>query len=82
MSGYDPVSARIRPLLLRLQRESARGSHLPVSFATLCIGLGVPSDLRSRLLRSLISEGYVIEVGIGRVQLTDAGLAQVATPRA
>jgi hypothetical protein len=54
----------------------------PVPFATVCIGLNIPSDLHARLLRHLVDAGYVTEVGIGRVLLTAAGVAQGAARRA
>jgi hypothetical protein len=80
MSGYDPVGIRVQPMLARLHRESVRGTPSPVPFSTVCIGLGIPSDPHTRLLRKRISEGYVTEVSIGRVQLTEAGIAQIAAP--
>ncbi|HET8626235.1 MAG TPA: hypothetical protein VFL91_02390 [Thermomicrobiales bacterium] len=74
MSGYDPVTARVRPILARLQRETARGTPPTVAFAALCTALTVPADLRGRLLRRLLDAGYVTEEG-GRVRLTEAGAA-------
>lgn len=78
MSGYDPVSIRVQPTLARIHREAKRGMAAPVSFATVCIGLKVPSDLHSRLLRHLIDMGYVTEASVGRVQLTEAGTLRIA----
>jgi hypothetical protein len=80
MSGYDPVGIRVQPTLARIHREAQRGMAAPVPFATVCIGLHVPSDLHSRLLRHLVARGYVTETSVGRVQLTAAGNAQ-ATPQ-
>ena len=82
MSGYDPVSVRVQPTLARLHRESRRGMPSPVPFATVCIGLNIPSELRARLLRRLVDAGYVTEVSVGRILLTAAGVAQVAAQRA
>ncbi len=81
MSGYDPVGIRVQPMLARLHRESVRGTPSPVPFSTVCVGMGIPSDLHTKLLRRLISEGYVTEVSIGRVQLSEVGIAQLAMPR-
>ncbi|HEU5326538.1 MAG: hypothetical protein ACTHMJ_06310 [Thermomicrobiales bacterium] len=80
MSGYDPVSIRIRPLLVRLQHETRRGKPLTVAFSALCTSLAVPTDLRTRLLRRLLDEGYVTEER-GYVQLTTAGSAFLAPVR-
>lgn len=82
MSGYDPVSVRVQPTLVRLHRESVRGMGSPVPFATVCIGLNIPSDLHARLLRRLVDAGYVTEVSVGRILLTAAGAAQAAAQRA
>jgi hypothetical protein len=82
MSGYDPVSSRVQPVLARIHRESQRMMASPIPFATVCTGLNFLSDLHARLLRRLIEVGYVTEVGIGRVLLTAAGSAQVAAQRA
>jgi hypothetical protein len=82
VSGYDPVSIRMQPTLARIHRESQRGMSSPVPFATVCIGLNIPSDLHARLLRRLIDAGYLTEVTVGRVLLTAAGLAQVAAKHA
>ena len=82
MSGYDPVSLRVRPLLLRLHRESVRGQPLTLPFATACAALSVPTELRPRLLRLLLSEGYVTEERAGQVRITESGTALVGTPRA
>lgn len=80
MSGYDPVTARLRPALVRLRRETSRGTPVTVAFAALCTALAVPTDLRARLLRRLLDEGYVTEEG-GQVRLTEAGTAYVAPAR-
>ena len=82
MSGYDPVSLRVRPLLLRLHRDSVKGKPLTVPFATACAALSVPTEIRPRLLRLLLSEGFVTEELTGQVRLTALGTAQVSTPRA
>jgi hypothetical protein len=82
MSGYDPVSIREQPALARIHRESQRGMASPVPFATVCIGLNIPSDLHARLLRRLVDVGYVTEVSVGWVLLTAGGIAQVAAQRA
>jgi hypothetical protein len=81
MSGYDPIGIRVQPALARIHREAKRGMAAPVPFATVCIGLNVPSDLHSRLLRHLVDLGYVTEISVGRVQLTEAGTSQVAPQR-
>jgi len=81
MSGYDPIGIRVQPVLARIHREAQRGKDAPVPFATVCIGLNVPSDLHSRLLRHLVDMGYVTETSVGRVQLTEAGGVQVAPQR-
>jgi hypothetical protein len=80
MSGYDPVAIRIRPLLVRLQQETRRGTPLTMAFSTLCTTLAIPTELRARLLRRLLDEGYVTEER-GYVQLTKAGTAFVSPAR-
>jgi len=80
MSGYDPVSIRVQPTLARLHRESVRGKPFTMPFATLCAALRVPTELRARLLRKLVDEGYVTEESIGQVRLTEAGIALVTAP--
>jgi Mn-dependent DtxR family transcriptional regulator len=75
MSGYDPVSIRVRPTLLRLHRDSVRGAPVTMAFSTLCAALSVPTELRARLLKRLVDEGYVTEERLGQVRLTEAGIA-------
>jgi Mn-dependent DtxR family transcriptional regulator len=82
MSGYDPVSIRVRPTLARLHRESVRGKPFAMPFATLCATLRVPTELRARLLRKLVDEGYVTEESIGQVRLTEAGITLATSPAA
>ena len=81
MSGYDPVSIRMRPALARLHRDTARGKPPVLAFAALCTKENVPNELRPRLLRMLVHEGYVTEESVGQVRLTAAGIAQVTAPR-
>lgn len=50
MSGYDPLSTRVRPTLLRLHRGSVRGNPVTMAFSALCATLRVPAELRARLL--------------------------------
>jgi hypothetical protein len=76
------VSVRVQPTPARLHHESRRGMPAPVPFATVCIGLNIPSNLHARPLRRLVDAGYVTEVGVGRVLLTAAGVAQIAARRA
>ena len=80
MSGYDPVSIRMRPALARLHRDTVRGKPPTLAYAALCIKENVPNELRPRLLRMLVHEGYVTEEGTGQVRLTEAGTALVTTP--
>lgn len=80
MNGYDPVTARVRPMLVRLQRETGRGQPPTVAFSALCRALAVPTDLRGRLLRRLLDEEYVTAEG-GQVRLTAAGSTFVAPAR-
>ena len=82
MSGYDPVSIRVRPTLLRLHRDSVRGTPATTAFSTLCAALSVPTELRARLLKKLVDEGYVTEESLGQVRLTEAGIALVISPLA
>lgn len=82
MSGYDPVSSRVRPTLLRLHRNSVRGAPVTVAFSALCAALNVPPELRARLLKRLVDEGYVTEEDLGQVRLTEAGIALVTSPLA
>lgn len=82
MSGYDPVSIRVQPTLARLNRESVRGKPFTMSFATLCAALRVPTEVRARLLRKLVDEGYVTEESIGQVRLTEAGITMATSPAA
>ena len=82
MSGYDPVSSRVRPALLRLHRNSVRGTPATVAFSTLCATLSVPTELRARLLKKLVDEGYVTEESLGQVRLTEAGIALATAPLA
>jgi hypothetical protein len=79
MCAYDPVTSRVRPTLLRLQRETAKGKPATFAFATLCRLLSVPSDLHTRLLLMLVGGGYVTEEG-GELRLTEAGAQFVAAP--
>jgi hypothetical protein len=81
MSGYDPVSIRMRPALTRLHRDTARGKPPTLAYTALCTRENVPNELRPRLLRMLVHEGYVTEESAGQVRLTAAGIAQVAPPR-
>ena len=82
MSGYDPVSVRVRPTLLRLHRDSVRGTPVTVAFSTLCAALSVPTELRARLLKRLVDEGYVTEELLGQVRLTEAGITLATSPLA
>jgi DNA-binding IclR family transcriptional regulator len=75
MSGYDPVSTRVRLTLLRLHRGSVRGTPVTMAFSALCATLRVPAELHARLLQKLVDEGYVTEVALGQVRLTEAGIA-------
>ncbi len=79
MCAYDPVLSRVRPALLRLQRETAKGKPVTVAFPTLCRLLSVPPDLQSRLLWLLVGEGYVTEEG-GELRLTEAGAQFAVAP--
>jgi hypothetical protein len=80
MSGYDPVTIRMRPLLIRLHNETTRGKPPTVAFSTLCTTLAVPTEIRTRLLRLLLAEGYVTEEH-GQVRLTEAGATLLSPAR-
>ncbi len=80
MSGYDPVSIRMRPALARLHRDTARGKPATLAYTTLCTRENVPNELRPRLLRMLVHEGYVTEESLGQVRLTAAGTTLITTP--
>jgi Mn-dependent DtxR family transcriptional regulator len=82
MSGYDPVSIRVRPTLLRLHRDSVRGTPVTVAYSALCTTLSVPNELRARLLKKLVDEGYVTEERLGQVRLTEAGVTLATSPPA
>jgi len=79
MCAYDPVTSRVRPALLHIQRETAKGKPVTIAFATVCRVLSVPPDLQSRLLWMLLGEGYVTEEG-GELRLTEAGTQLIAVP--
>lgn len=79
MCAYDPVVSRVRPALIRLQRDTAKGKPMTVAFSTLCRALSVPTDLQSRLLWMLLGEGYVTEES-GELRLTEAGAQLIAAP--
>jgi hypothetical protein len=79
MSGYDPVSIRMRPTLARLHRDTFKGKPSTLAYATLCTKENVPNELRPRLLRMLVHEGYVTEESLGQVRLTEAGTTLVTT---
>jgi len=72
MSGYDPVAIRLQPAIHRLHHETFRGVPPTLAFSDLCAAIKVPTELRSRLLRMLVIEGYVTEEG-SQVRLTEAG---------
>ena len=80
-TSFDPVTSRVLLVLTRLQRETRNGVRPPISFTTLCTALGVPAEIRSRLLRRLVSEGYVTQGDGGQVTITDAGTLQVMSSR-
>jgi len=81
MSSFDPVTSRMPLLLSRLQRETAKSRHSSLGFATLCSLLNIPAELRPRLLRRLVDEGYVTEEDDGKISLTTAGARLVSSAR-
>jgi|tagenome__1003787_1003787.scaffolds.fasta_scaffold11539042_1 hypothetical protein len=81
MSSFDPVTSRVPLLLSRLQRETSKGGRTSLGFATLCILLSIPADLRPRLLRRVVDEGYVTEEEDGKICLTTAGARLVSSAR-
>jgi Mn-dependent DtxR family transcriptional regulator len=80
-TSFDPVTSRLMLVLTRIQRETRHGVRPPITFSTLCTALGVPSEIRARLLRRLVSEGYVTEEGGGQVTITDEGALLVRSSR-
>jgi hypothetical protein len=80
MSSFDPVTSRVPLLLGRLRRETSKDGRTSLGFATLCSLLSIPADLRPRLLRRLVDEGYVTEEQ-GMICLTTAGARLVSSAR-
>ena len=79
MSGYDPVSIRMRPTLARLYRDTGRGKPATLAYTVLCTKEHVPDELRTPLLQMLVREGYVTEEHPGQVRLTAAGMTLINT---
>jgi hypothetical protein len=77
---YSPFTSRVRIVLDRLRRETATGKPATVAYASLCSTLRIPQELRTQLLRLLVTEGYVTEEG-GQVRITEAGVQLVSPAR-
>src|SRR4051794_29115093 len=79
--SYHPFTSRVRVVLDKLRRETATGKPVTAAYATLCVALRIPTELRAQILRLLVAEGYVTEAAGGQVRLTDAGALLVAPTR-
>lgn len=79
--SFDPVLSRVPLVLGSLQRETRRGTPATLAFSAVCMALRIPHELRHRLLRTLVDEGYVTEETVGQVRITDAGARLVAPAR-
>ena len=79
--SYNPFTSRVRVMLDKLRRETAKGRPATAAYSTLCVALRIPTELRTQLLRLLVAEGYVTEEAGGQVRITDAGALLVAPIR-
>lgn len=71
--NFRPANRHRQLVLGRLHRETEAGSRQAISFWVLCTAVGIPLDLRPRLLQSLIAEGYVTRDDDDEIRLTKAG---------
>ena len=70
---YRSPLSHLTLVLTRLNQEQNGGTRKSSSFADICAMTAIPYDLRRQLLRAMVAEGYVTDLGQGQVHLTSLG---------
>jgi hypothetical protein len=70
---YRSPLSHLALVLTRLRHEQNGGTSKSSSFSDVCAMTAIPYDLRRQLLRSMVAEGYVTDLGQGQVRLTSLG---------
>jgi predicted methyltransferase len=75
-----PVAPYLNLVLTRLKGEAEQSALATSSFIRICDQIGIPYPLRSKVLFTMVQEGYVKRGDYDQISITVAGARLAAAP--